>query len=81
MELTQEKMNAIEQVVSEYLFCHKDRVEEHLDGFEFHSDVKAIFELDKLFLEGAYTSDLGEREFDWDTERKSRRDIDEARGL
>lgn len=80
MELTQEKMNAIEQAVSEYLACHEDRVEEHIDGYIFHSDVKAIFELDSLFLDGAYTSDLQEPAFDWDAERKSRQDIEESRG-
>lgn len=56
--MTQEQINAIELVVSEFLFCHNERVEEHLDGFEFHSDVKAILEMDRLFLDGTYTSDL-----------------------
>jgi len=92
MELNQEKMNALlglMQFVDQRL---EDAQEEHfsqdsiLEPDEIF-ELEAFFKVDELFFDGEFKKAAKkafgpkeEPEFDWDSERKSRRDIEEGRG-
>lgn len=78
LKLTQENMNALQHLAEQLVYHFDQEITDHVEGFEKAVWVDAFLKVDELFFDKENTEAYKEEPIiDWDSERKSRRDLEE----